>query len=146
MKRLIIAAATIAIGTLAVSAQSADPIAARKASMKTVGEQTGAGARMARGQAPFDLTQARAIFAAYEQSAATYANLFPDGSQTGGETAALPTIWANRAAFNAAVAKWGADVRTEGAKVTDLATFQAAFGEVTKNCGSCHETYRARRN
>lgn len=146
MKRLIIAAATIAIGTLAVSAQGADPIAARKASMKTVGEQTGAGARMARGQAPFDLAQARAIFAAYEQSAATYANLFPDGTQTGGETAALPTIWANRAAFNAAVAKWGADARTEGAKVTDLATFQAAFGEVAKNCSSCHESFRARRN
>ncbi|MDP2804038.1 MAG: cytochrome c [Phreatobacter sp.] len=146
MKRLIIAAAAIAIGTLAVSAQGADPIAARKASMKAVGEQTGAGARMARGQAPFDLAQARAIFAAYEQSAATYANFFPEGSQTGGETAALPTIWANRAAFNAAVVKWGADARTEGAKVTDLATFQAAFGEVAKNCGTCHETYRARRN
>ena len=78
--------------------------------------------------------------------AATYATLFPDNSQTGGDTAALPAIWSNRAAFTAAVAKWGADARTEGAKVTDLATFQAAFTEVTKNCGSCHEVYRARRN
>jgi cytochrome c556 len=146
MKRFIMAAAVLAIGTFAVTAQGSDPIAARKESMKAVGQQTGLGARMARGQAAFDLTQAKAIFAAYEQAAATYANLFPEGSQTGGDTAALPAIWANRADFNARIAKWAADARTEGAKVTDLATFQAAFGEVTKNCGSCHETYRARRN
>lgn len=146
MKRFILAAAALAIGTLAVTAQGGDPIAARKESMKAVGQQTGLGARMARGQAPFDLAQARSIFASYEQAAATYGNLFPEGSQTGGETAALPAIWTNRADFTARVAKWGADARTEGAKVTDLATFQAAFGEVTKNCGSCHETYRARRN
>lgn len=146
MKRLVLAAAALAIGTLAVTAQGSDPIAARKESMKTVGQQTGLGARMARGQAAFDLVQARAIFAAYEQAASTYGNLFPDGSQTGGETAALPAIWTNRADFTARIAKWAADARTEGAKVTDLASFQAAFGEVTKNCGSCHETYRARRN
>ncbi len=146
MKRFVIAAAAIALGTLAVTAQGADPIAARKESMKTVGQQTGLGARMARGQAEFNLTQARAIFASYEQAAATYGTLFPDNSQTGGDTAALPAVWQNRADFNARIAKWGADARTEGAKVTDLATFQAAFTEVTKNCGSCHETYRARRN
>jgi cytochrome c556 len=146
MKRFVLAAAAIALGTFAVTAQGADPIAARKDAMKTVGQQTGAGARMARGQAEFNLTQARAIFASYEQVAATYANLFPDNSQTGGDTAALPAVWSNRADFNARVAKWAADARTEGAKVTDLASFQAAFGEVTKNCGSCHEVYRARRN
>lgn len=146
MKRLVLAAAALAIGTFAVTAQGSDPIAARKEAMKAVGQQTGLGARMARGQAPFDLAQARAIFASYEQASAAYGNLFPEGSQTGGDTAALPAIWSNRADFNARIAKWGADARTEGAKVADLATFQAAFGEVTKNCGGCHETYRARRN
>jgi len=146
MKRLVLAAAALAIGTFAVTAQGSDPIAARKEAMKAVGQQTGLGARMARGQAPFDLAQARAIFASYEQASAAYGNLFPEGSQTGGDTAALPAIWSNRADFNARIAKWGADARTEGAKVADLATFQAAFGEETKNCGGCHETYRARRN
>lgn len=145
MKRFLIAAVALCGGAVAVLAQ-ADAIAARKDVMKSVGQQTGAGARMARGDTPFDLAQAQRIFATYAEAAGRYGTLFPEGSQTGGETAALPAIWANRADFDARIAKWGADARTEGAKVTDLATFRAAFGEVTKNCGGCHEAYRARRS
>ena len=62
MKRFAIAAATLALGAAAVTAQGSDPIAQRKELMKAVGQQTGLGARMARGQAPFDLTQAQGIF------------------------------------------------------------------------------------
>ncbi|WP_439575945.1 c-type cytochrome [Phreatobacter sp.] len=142
MKRIAIAAAILALGIAAVTAQGGDPIAQRKEAMKAVGQQTGLGARMARGQAPFDLAQAQRIFATYAEAAGRYGSLFPDNSQTGGETAALPAIWANKADFEARIAKWGQDARTEGAKVTDLDTFRAAFGAVTRNCGSCHETYR----
>lgn len=146
MKRMSIVAAVLALGTFAVTAQGSDPISARKDAMKMAGQQTALGARMARGAAPFDLAQARGIFAAYQKVAHNYATLFPAGTETGGDTAALPAIWSNRADFEARVSKWEADARTEGSKVTDLATFQAAFGEVTKSCGGCHETYRARRN
>lgn len=134
MKRLILAAAALCCGVAAVVAQG-DAIAARKEAMKAVGQQTGLGARMARGDAPFDLAQAQRIFQTYSEAAGRYSTLFPEGSQTGGETAALPAIWTNRADFDARVAKWGHDARTEGAKVTDLATFRVAFTEVTKNCG-----------
>lgn len=146
MKRIIIAAVALAAGTFVVAAQGGDPIAARKDGMKSTGQQTGLGTRMVRGTVPFDLAQARAIFATYEKVAGSYGDLFPQGSESGGETAAAPAIWSNRADFDARIAKWAADARAEGAKVSDLASFQAAFAQVTKNCGTCHETYRLRRN
>lgn len=144
MKRILLAAAALCCGVVVVAAQG-DSIATRKDLMKAAGQQTGLGARMVRGDVPFDLAQAQRIFQVYADTAARYSTLFPEGSHSGGETAALPAVWSNRADFDARVAKWGADARTEGAKVTDLATFRAAFGEVAKNCGSCHESYRARR-
>jgi cytochrome c556 len=145
MKRILLAAAALCCGAAVVVAQG-DPITVRKDLMKVAGQQTGLGARMARGDVPFDLAQAQRIFQTYADAASRYSTLFPDGSQTGGETAAVPAIWANRADFDARVTKWGTEARAEGAKVTDLATFRASFGEVAKNCGSCHEAYRARRS
>jgi cytochrome c556 len=142
MKRLALAAALLSLGVAAVTAQGGDPIAQRKDMMKSVGQQTGLGARMARGQAPFDLAQAQGIFRTYADVAGRYAALFPDGSQSGGDTAALPAIWANKADFEARIARWGQEAQAEGAKVTDLDTFRAAFGAVTRNCGTCHEVYR----
>ena len=65
---------------------------------------------------------------------------------TGGETAALPAIWTSKADFEARLAKWGEESRGQGGRVSDLASFRTAFAEVTKNCGGCHELYRARRN
>ena len=31
------------------------------------------------------------------------------------------------------------------ANPADLAAFQAEFGNLTKNCGACHETYRIKK-
>jgi cytochrome c556 len=94
MFRTALAVAAIAIGVTAVAAQS-DPIAARKAMMKKVGEQTKVGAGMAKGEAPYDQAKAQAIFATYVEASGTMPALFPENSKTGGETAALPAIWTN---------------------------------------------------
>ena len=61
MSRILLAAAAVALAVTAVAAQS-DPIAARKALMKKNGDEAKAGAAMAKGEAPFDLTKAQAIF------------------------------------------------------------------------------------
>lgn len=139
--RSVLAVAALAIGVTAVVAQG-DPIAARKAMMKSNGQAAGQGAKFMKGEEPFNLAKAQAIFATYQKAAADVGKLFPDNSKTGGDTAALPAIWEAKADFNAKLAKFGADAKDAAAKVKDEASFKAAFPEVQKNCGGCHQTYR----
>lgn len=143
MIRTVLAVAAIAIGATAVLAQQ-DPIAARKALMKANGEQAGIGAKMARGEEPFSVEKAKKVFSTYQGMADAH-RLWPDTSKTGGDTASLPTIWENRADFEARLTKMANDAKTAEAAVTDLDSFKAQFTEVQKNCGGCHQTYRQRR-
>ena len=49
--------------------------------------------------------------------------------------------------FKARFAKLGTDAKDANAKVTDLDSFKAAFGNIGKNdCGSCHEQYRIKKS
>jgi cytochrome c556 len=142
--RTVLAVAMLALGVSAASAQ--DPIAARKALMKTTGEQAQLGAKMVRGEVPFDLEKAKAVFAQYEKTSAEAPKLFPDNSKTGGETAAMPAIWEKKADFDAKLTKLGVDAKDAGTKVKDLDSFKVAFPAVAKNCGGCHEDYRAKKS
>lgn len=144
MIRVLIAVAALAVGASTVIAQQ-DVIAARKALMKATGGQTAVAAKMVKGEEPFDLTKAKAVFTTYEDAAAKGPALFPPNSKEGGETAALPKIWESKADFDAKFAKFGADAKAASAKTTDLDSFKAAFGDVTKNCGGCHNDYRAKK-
>jgi cytochrome c556 len=139
--RTVIAVAAVALGVTTVTAQQ-DPIAARKAIMKANGEQAGIGAKMNRGEEPFDLAKAKKIFVTYQDVAKTHA-LWPDSSKTG-DTAALPAIWENKADFEAKLTKLVNEAKAAEAAVKDVDTFKAQFTEVQKNCGGCHQTYRKR--
>jgi cytochrome c556 len=138
----VLAVTVLAFGVSAVAAQS-DPIAARKALMKANGQAAQQGAKFMKGEEPFDLGKAQAIFANYQEAAAKAPALFPDNSKSG-DTAALPAVWENKADFDAKLAKFGTDAKDAAAKVKDEATFKAIFPEVQKNCGGCHQTYRKR--
>ena len=144
MIRTVLATMALAIGVTAVAAQS-DPIAARKALMKANGDQAKIGAAMAKGEAPFDLEKAKKVFTTFEESGDKAQNLFPDNSKTGGETAALPKIWEDKADFNAKLAKLAADSKAAAASITDLDSFKAVWTGVIKQCGGCHETYRQKK-
>lgn len=145
MIRTVLAVVAIAVGITAVAAQS-DPIATRRQTMKDVGAAAKAGAQMAKGDAPYDQAKAQQVFTTFADAAAKMPTLFPDNSKTGGDTAALPAIWQNMDDFRAKFAKLAADAKAALASVKDLDTFKAAFGGVTKNCGGCHETYRAKKS
>jgi cytochrome c556 len=144
MMRTVLVVTALAIGVTAASAQ--DPIADRKALMKRNGQMAQQGAKFIKGEEPFDLAKAQAIFAAYQDASVKAPALFPDNSKTGGDTAALPAVWEKKADFNAKLAKLGADAKDAAGKVKDEAGFKAAFTEVQKNCGGCHETYRAKKS
>jgi len=145
MKRLALVATLLALGGSFALAQQ-DPIAARKALMKKNGDEAKIGTAFMKGEAPFDLAKAKAIFATYQKASHDAAGLFPDNSKTGGDTAALPAIWEKKADFEAKLKKLGDDAKEAEAKVTDEATFKATFPNVQKNCGGCHETYRLKKS
>jgi cytochrome c556 len=145
MIRPLLAVATLVIGATVVLAQQ-NPIEARKNLMKANGAQARVGAAMAKGEAPFDLAKAKAIFVTYQEAANKMANLFPENSKTGGETTAAAKIWDDMNGFKAALAKFGAEAKAAEAAIKDLDSFKVQFGEVSKNCGGCHREYRVRRS
>jgi len=142
--RTMLAAAVLLAGVTVAAAQ--DPIAERKAAMKANGDQARIGAQMARGEMPFDLAKAQTIFQTYADSATKTKGLFPETTQTGGDTAADPRIWQNMSDFQAKLAKFGQDAAEAKGKVKDEASFKATFSEVQKSCGGCHETYRLKKS
>jgi cytochrome c556 len=146
MIRTVFAVAAIVLAAgIAVADQ--DPIAARKALMKANGDQAKIGAAMVKGEAPFDLDKVHKMLATFEDAAAKMPSLFPDNSKTGGETAADPKIWENIDDFKARFAKLGTDAKDAAAKITDLDSLKAAFGNIGKNdCGGCHEKYRIKKS
>ena len=127
---------------LSAAAQAAgDAAAERQALMKQNGAATRVLAGMVKGQTPFDANAAQVAFRVLNAAALGFGYMFPDGSQTGAETEAAPTIWSDRAGFDAAVAKYVADTSVT---ITDLDSLKAAFGKAASNCGSCHQAYRTK--
>lgn len=143
MRRALIIAVIFSCGVGAVLAD-ADVIAQRQALMKANGKAAKAMADMLKG-APFDLAAVQAGFKTFADAATKAPALFPDDSKTGGDTAALPAIWENKADFNARFAKLGKDTADAMIAVTDEASFKANAPALFKNCGGCHENYRAKK-
>ena len=143
MKRSTALALLLSAGLVGTT-YAADPSADRQNIMKNVGAATGVGGKMMKGEMDFDPVTAQLIFNTMNAAANGYGYLFPEGSETGNETEASPKIWEDRAGFDAAVAKFAAD--TSGIQITDMDSFKAAFGAATKNCGSCHEAFRVKKN
>lgn len=142
MIRLFIAAALIVAGAGLANAQNLDAIEKRKKAFKSMLPQVKVGRAMVQGKQAFDAAAAKAVFATYASAAATLKPLFPADSKTGGETQALPSIWENKADFDAKLAKFEADSKEAAGAVTDLASFKTAWGKVMANCGGCHKPYR----
>jgi uncharacterized caspase-like protein/cytochrome c556 len=124
----------------------ADPIATRKALMRSMGAATKTGGQMVRGDAPYDQTKAQEILATYIDAADKMPTLFPDNSKSGGETTASARIWQDPNGFKAGFAKLKTEATAANVSVKGIDSFKAWFGGLTKNCGNCHETYRLKKS
>ena len=144
MIRSMMVVGALALGIGSVLAQS-DPIATRKATMKGVGEANAEVTKIAKGEAPFKLETVQIALTKMQAAAKLMPTLFPDTAKTGGDTAALPKIWETRPDFVARYEKLGKDAADAAGKIKDEATFKASYSDVTKNCGGCHENYRAKK-
>ncbi|MBS0244220.1 MAG: cytochrome c, partial [Proteobacteria bacterium] len=108
-----------------------DPIAARKALMKDVGKATKESVQMVKGEAPYDAAKAKANMELIAKNTGEFVTKFPKGSEKGGETKALPSVWEKFADFEAKSKKQIAAATAaagEAAKGADA--FKAAFGAV----------------
>jgi cytochrome c556 len=120
-----------------------DAIGQRKALMKAVGGATKTGSQMAKGEIPFDAAKASEAMGTIATGWANFAKLFPKGSETGGETTASPKIWESFADFDTKGKKFASDAAAaQKAAANGADAFKASFGDVTKNCKGCHDTYR----
>lgn len=139
MLRLTLTLAAIGLGaTLA----QADPIAERKDIMDGVGSATRAGVQMVRGEREFDLDTARSVLATYIDAAQRMPDLFPEGTETGGDTRAAPAIWMNKADFVGKFEAWEMQVAAVLDSVVDQPSFAAAMQPAAASCRDCHTNYR----
>ncbi len=72
--------------------------------------------------------------------------LFPEGTETGGNTKAKPEIWSDRPGFITASTNYevAVDKLNVLAKAGDDAGFADQLKVVGGTCGACHRAYRAR--
>jgi cytochrome c556 len=126
-------------------ADGAEAIKQRRALMKANGEATKPIVPMLKGAAPFDLATVQKALHTYVDAAQKMPSLFPADSKTG-DTNALPAIWDNVADINARFAKLGKEATAALAAVKDEASFKANMPDIFKNCGGCHEKYRAKQD
>ena len=150
MIRALFAVVAISLGVSLALAQQ-DVIKERKALMKANLDQAKVGAAMVKGEEPFDLAKAQKIFASFADAAARAPALFPPNSMDEATAddpfSASPKIWQDMEGFKARFAKFGSDAKAAAASVKDLDSFKAAFSDIGKNgCGSCHETYRLKKD
>jgi cytochrome c556 len=139
-----IAAALIVAVSAGVAFADSDAIKARRDLMKANGEATKPIVAILKG-GPFDLAAVQTALKTYANAAEKMPALFPDDSKTG-DTHALAAIWQNKADVDARFKKLGEDVAAASVAIKDAATFKANIPTVLKNCGGCHETYRAKDN
>ncbi len=139
----VFSAAILATTSLA----NADAIADRKAKMKEVGKNFGIIGKMVKGENPFDGKAALAAYMAIGEAGTGFGELFPEGSETGGETTASPKIWSDRDGFKAKGKAFGEDLvaAIQAGEPADLDALKASFGSVAKNCKACHEGYRIKK-
>ena len=153
MIRTVLAIA-IALGVTAAIAQE-DPIKARKALMKTNGQQAKILGDMAKGDTPYDQAAVTKALEAFQNAAAKMPALFPASSKPGDTSAdsdpfsASPKIWDddNMADLKARFVKFGDDAKAADGSVKDLDSFKAALGDIGKSdCGACHQLYRFKKS
>lgn len=144
MVRSLLVCIVLAAAATSASAQE-DPIAKRRAIYKSFGQVAKEPGQMLKKEEPFDLAKVQAALRTFQDGSCKLPDLFPENSKTGGDTAALPIIWEDRAKFNALFVKFDQDTTAALQTIKDEATFRAEFPKVLRDCGGCHDTFRLKK-
>lgn len=134
---LVAGAALMSIG-LAFAAGSVGP--EREATMKELNKQVKTLSTEVK-SGKFDAATTKAAGAAIEAGLDHAKTLFPPGSEKAAK-GAKPTIWTDRAGFDAQIAK-AQEASKAVAAATDIASLKVAVAAQGDACKACHEKYRS---
>src|SRR5437899_10540463 len=145
MRRVLMAAAVLALGASVVMAQQ-DVAVQQQNLMKSQGKSMyGVVLKMVKGETPFDKTAADAALKALADDVTKIPTAFttnPKEDVANATFGASQKIWQNKADFDAkvpAVSKAIAD-----AKFTDAASLKVAYDAIQAKCSGCHDDYRVK--
>jgi len=139
--QLAVVAATLAIASVAIAGD--DPRHERHELMEGVRDAAKPMGKMLKGESDYDAEVVMASLATMVDAGKTFGDLFPPGTETGGDTEAAPAIWEDRAGFEDALATWrDATDAAIAAKPASLEEAKPVLGEVFGSCKNCHDTYR----
>ena len=120
-----------------------DPRHLRHELMEDVGKAAKPLGQMAKGEMDYDLEVFLASMTTFKESAESFGDLFPEGTETGADTEAAPAIWTDRAGFDAALVKWQEATQAAiDARPETLEEAKPVAGRVFGTCKNCHDTYR----
>jgi cytochrome c556 len=140
----VVLASTGVGGSGAAKADGLDPIAVRQAVMSLQGGDFAyiRAVLAAKGDVKPLEVPAKAIM----KSTAVIPTLFPKGTESGGDTRALPEVWSDPAGFQkiAAAARDAATKLAAAAKADDADEVAADTKLLGEQCGACHKAYRAK--
>jgi len=143
VRTLATAAFAAAFIPLAV-AQDDPPQVERWELMDEIGNNAQVMGDMVKGEEPYDAERVADALSVLIENGQKFPTLFPEGTESGHDTRALPAIWENKADFEekaeamVAAARAAREPAQEG-----LDAFRAAFGELGDTCSACHTDYRA---
>ncbi|NRB71334.1 MAG: cytochrome c [Xanthomonadales bacterium] len=128
---------------LAGPAEDHDPIAERQRLMSETREALKPLIGMSRGQLDFDRDTVQTSLAVFAHTADESRDLYPDGTQSGGDTEAKATIWSDRAGFDQALTDFSEAVAAaQQADPQTAEAFQPVLRSVLGTCRACHDGYR----
>jgi len=145
-RNLVAVAATVVIALTTTAAMAQDSIKERQTLFKEWGKDTKPLGEMLKGNEKFDLAAVQTALDAYAKNVKVLPELFPAGTETGGDTEALPAIWKDKTKFTDLFSKLGTDAAAARAAITDEASFKSNFPSVLRNCKGCHDDFRQKKS
>ncbi|MEA2745765.1 MAG: hypothetical protein QOG25_4136 [Acetobacteraceae bacterium] len=143
-KRIALCAVIMVAAMGGARAEGLDPIAVRQAGYSLQGSSFAYIRSVVAAKA--DVKQLEVPAKAIAKWAAVIPTLFPKGTETGGNTKALPEIWSDQAGFqkialalNEAATKLA--VAAKAGDADEVAIDTKLLGD---QCAACHKTYRAK--
>lgn len=143
--KIAVAFAALSVGFAGIAVGQDNAIPERQELMKENGGAMKAASEMAKGEKPYNETEAAAAMRLIADNLEEFPGMFPENSMEGGDppTRAKAEIWSDTAGFEAAAAKtYEAAETAEAAAAQGQEAFAAALGPVGASCGDCHDMFR----
>ena len=134
----------LAMSVAYAAVSAGNPVEARQATMKPVGQTMKESAAFTSAATPFDPAKVKGLMDGVSADAKKLKGLYPANSANDPKTEADPKIWQNRADFDKRLTEMGA-LALAAEKAKDAATFKPAFKALGDTCKSCHDVYRMKK-